>query len=170
MCNSWPAVPHLQRRRKTSRSAAYASFWNPVRCRSKAPRAILPAVLPADRDVDESFTGTSSWVRDRLWAGVYGQRTCTERVRILRTGDGDEIKAQGNSCRYTPRPRSAGEYLDSSARSGVRNNGTSSCRGYSSITVQRSHGMTPLSDVRDDERTRRGARISRRGKQYSYDS
>jgi hypothetical protein len=127
-------------------------------------------VLPADHDVDESFTGTSSWVRDRLRARVYGQRTCAERIRILRTGDGDEIKAQGNSCRYASRPRSAGEYLDTSARSGVRNNSTSSYRRYSSVTVQRSRGVTPLPDVRDDERTRRGTRTSRRGKQCCYDS
>ena len=127
-------------------------------------------VLPADHDVDESCTGTSSRVRDRLRAGVYGQRTCAERVGILRTGDGDEIKAQGNSCRYTPRPRSASEYLDTSARSGVRNNDASSYRGYSSVTVQRSHGVTPLPDVGDNERTRPGTRTSRRGKQYCYDS
>ena len=139
------------------------TFWRHV--------SVLPSrCYPPDHDVDESCTGASSWVRDRLRARVYGQRTCAERVRILRTGDGNEIKAQGNSCRYTPRPRSAGEYLDTSARSGVRNNSTSSYRRYSSVTVQRSRGMTPLPDVRDDERTRRGTRTSRRGKQCCYDS
>jgi hypothetical protein len=147
---------------------------------ARRPRATCPLsgtpspgpgrACPADHDVDESFTGTSSWVRDGLRARVYGQRTCAERVRIPRTGDGDEIKAQGNSCRYTPRPRSAREYLDTSARSGVRNNGTSSYRRYSSVTVQRSHGVTPLPDVRDDERTRPGTCTSRRGKQCCYDS